>query len=236
MRPAKSKATAIRIAGVMFSVTVKARFAVRDSSKPVKSIKETPLRRKADVERFNFLVKITFLVVLAVEGWWLLNVVGAIVLFALGATLMLADAKLGTGLVSLMGAACTFIAILVLIPVEAPPENWEFVTTVRNVMLACSIVATGFFLFVSYKAYEAKRLRKRLDTSNLIGMKGVVKADLDPRGVVNVGGELWSAVAERGEYIAVGEEVEVVGYEGITLIVRRLGGEDEPVKWYPTEA
>ncbi len=171
-----------------------------------------------------------------VDGW-VLNVIGSLVLFALGVVLMLADVKLGTGLVSLMGTACTFMAVIVLIPVEAPPENQEFVVIIRNVMMACGVVAAGFFTFVSYKAYEAKRLRKKVDISSVVGEKGVAKTDINPRGVVNVGGELWSAIAEGKEYIAKGEEVEVVGYEGITLMVRKIeedkGG--KVFKWRPAQ-
>lgn len=170
---------------------------------------------------------------MAIEGW-LLSFIGSLALFALGVILMLADAKLGTGIVSLMGTACTFIAVIVLIPVQAPPENIAFVTTARNVMLACGIVATGFFLFVSYKAYEAKGLREKVGMSSVVGERGVAKTELKPQGVVNVGGELWSAKTEGGEYVAKGEEVEVVGYEGVTLIVRPVSGGEAPSKWHAT--
>ncbi|MBS7288705.1 MAG: hypothetical protein KIH01_08205 [Candidatus Freyarchaeota archaeon] len=168
---------------------------------------------------------------LAVEGW-ILSFAVSLALFALGAVLMLADAELETGIVSLAGAACTFMAVIVLIPVQAPPENLAFVTTVRNVMLACGVVTTGFFLFVSYKAYEAKRLREKVGMSSLVGERGVAKTELKPRGVVNVKGELWSAITEGDHYVAKGEEVEVVGYDGVMLIVRPTSrGGEAPSKW-----
>ncbi|MBS7248269.1 MAG: NfeD family protein [Candidatus Jordarchaeales archaeon] len=170
-----------------------------------------------------------------IEGW-LINVIGALALFALGVVLMLADVKLGTGLVSLMGTACTFMAVVILAPLQAPPEKQEFVLMIRNVIMACGIVAAGFFAFVSYKAYEAKKLKKKVDISTLVGERGVAKTDINPRGVVNVGGELWSAIIEGEDYIAKGEEVEVAGYDGITLIVRpsrRGEGEKATFKWRP---
>ncbi|MEM1659039.1 MAG: NfeD family protein [Candidatus Jordarchaeales archaeon] len=170
--------------------------------------------------------------VLAVE-WWLLNIIGSLILLALGVILMLADAELGTGLVSLIGAVCAFMAVVILIPTQTPPQNQDFVILVRNVMLACSIVATGFFLFVSYKAYEAKRLRDKVGIDSIVGERGVAKTELKPKGVVNVKGELWSAVTESGEQVAEGEEVEVVGYEGITLIVRPVGRRTA-LKWKPS--
>lgn len=161
-----------------------------------------------------------------------INIIGALILLALGIIMMLADAELGTGIISIMGTVCTFLAALVLIPTQAPPQNQEFVMLVRNVILACSIVTAGFFLFVSYKAYEAKLLRDRVGINSIVGEKGVAKTELKPKGVVNVRGELWSAVAEGGEHVAEGEEVEVVGYEGITLIVRPVGKRGA-VKWGP---
>jgi membrane-bound serine protease (ClpP class) len=42
-----------------------------------------------------------------------------------------------------------------------------------------------------------------------------------PDGHVAVRGELWEARSEDGEPLEPGEEVEVVGLEGLALVVRR---------------
>jgi membrane-bound serine protease (ClpP class) len=53
----------------------------------------------------------------------------------------------------------------------------------------------------------------------LIGEVGEVKGRLSPSGKIFVHGEYWNARADAE--INVGERVEVVGYEGMSLKVRR---------------
>lgn len=57
-------------------------------------------------------------------------------------------------------------------------------------------------------------------TATLIGMTAKVRRPLEPTGMVFVDGALWQARADGGQ-IGVGEEVEVVGIEGLCLHVRR---------------
>ena len=52
----------------------------------------------------------------------------------------------------------------------------------------------------------------------LVGEIGVVRTPLAPEGQVLVHGELWKAIAQNGP-AAVGEKVEVVGVDGLTLTV-----------------
>jgi membrane-bound serine protease (ClpP class) len=56
--------------------------------------------------------------------------------------------------------------------------------------------------------------------AGLVGEIGQVRAPLSPSGKVFVHGEIWNADAE--EEIPVGEKVEVVGFDGMRLKVRRL--------------
>jgi membrane-bound ClpP family serine protease len=47
--------------------------------------------------------------------------------------------------------------------------------------------------------------------------------ELAPQGMVQAGGELWSAMAATPpEHIAVGEKVEILGVKGLKLTVRKL--------------
>jgi membrane-bound serine protease (ClpP class) len=55
-----------------------------------------------------------------------------------------------------------------------------------------------------------------------VGKQGVVRMALDPRGKVAVHGELWDAVSEVT--LGLGDEVEVIGVEGMMLHVRRRHG------------
>ncbi len=56
----------------------------------------------------------------------------------------------------------------------------------------------------------------------MIGSRGKVARPLAPEGMVRIKGELWGATSEEGE-IDIGEEVIVVGEDGLKLVVRKGG-------------
>jgi len=56
---------------------------------------------------------------------------------------------------------------------------------------------------------------------SLNGLRGEVRKALQPEGVIRIRGALWKArVENESEVIPVGTQVEIVGREGIRLIVR----------------
>jgi membrane-bound ClpP family serine protease len=54
----------------------------------------------------------------------------------------------------------------------------------------------------------------------MIGSKGKVASSIAPEGLVRIKGELWGATSAAGN-IDVGEQVEVVGEDGLKLVVRK---------------
>ena len=58
--------------------------------------------------------------------------------------------------------------------------------------------------------------------AEMIDNIGKVVNPLDPEGLVKIKDELWQAKAEDKSLIDAGEEVVVVGQEGLKLIVRRV--------------
>jgi membrane-bound ClpP family serine protease len=54
----------------------------------------------------------------------------------------------------------------------------------------------------------------------MIGLEGRVIKTLTPVGTVTVGGEYWRAKSVNGN-VGVGESVEIVGVDGLTLKVKR---------------
>ncbi len=56
----------------------------------------------------------------------------------------------------------------------------------------------------------------------MIGLQGTVIVPLTPVGAVMVNGERWKAKSVDGDNIEVGEDVEIVRVEGLTLRVVRL--------------
>lgn len=85
-------------------------------------------------------------------------------------------------------------------------------------LLFAAVVVLIILVFLLYKVYRASLLRVRTGREALIGAKGVAVGDLKPKGQVRVLSEFWQAVAKEGE-IADGEEVEVVGMDGLLLVV-----------------
>jgi membrane protein implicated in regulation of membrane protease activity len=62
-------------------------------------------------------------------------------------------------------------------------------------------------------------------SDQLVGLPGVAREDLNPRGYVHVRGELWRAELEPGDpSISAGSPIRVVAARGMTLVV--APGED----------
>ena len=79
----------------------------------------------------------------------------------------------------------------------------------------------GGIIFITYKLVIPALHKKRITGSDgMIGLEGTVIEPLTPVGAVRVEGENWKAKSV-GENIAVGEEVEILGLEGLTLKVSR---------------
>ncbi|MGA2110815.1 MAG: NfeD family protein [Anaerolineales bacterium] len=87
-----------------------------------------------------------------------------------------------------------------------------------------SAVSLGFFWFVVQRTMLAHRKRPDLDLGRLIGQLGFTVTDVDGHGSVQVASEQWSARAEA--HLPAGTRVEVVGREGLTLLVRAAGGDE----------
>ncbi len=79
----------------------------------------------------------------------------------------------------------------------------------------------GALVFITHKAIIPTFHRKKVaGAEGLIGLEGEVIEPLTPKGMVKVKGEYWKAKSVGGN-IAVGEEVEILGLDGLTLKVKR---------------
>ena len=95
-----------------------------------------------------------------------------------------------------------------------------------EIPLPIAIVAAlllGIIVFITHKAIIPTFHKKKVTgAEGLIGLEGEVIEPLTPKGLVRVKGEYWKAKSV-GENIAVGEEVEILRLEGLTLKVKRKG-------------
>jgi membrane-bound ClpP family serine protease len=81
-------------------------------------------------------------------------------------------------------------------------------------------VLLGAIVFVIHKAVIPTFHKKQVTgVEGLIGLEGEVIESLTPVGVVRACGEYWKAKSVSGN-IAVGENVEILALNGLTLTVR----------------
>ena len=80
----------------------------------------------------------------------------------------------------------------------------------------------AIMLGLSYLVFRTQQAKPTMGMASLIGKIGEVRAELTPAGKIFVHGEYWNARAETP--IEVDAKVEVIGYEGMTLKVRRAAG------------
>jgi membrane-bound serine protease (ClpP class) len=165
--------------------------------------------------------------VLALLGFSALGVnwIG-VALVVLAAGLFVAGAHTpGFGLFAL-GGILAFVAgsLLLFIPLvgPAPATSGRYVSPW---LIALGTLALSSYVLIVVRAVlRTRHLPIRSGSEALLGQEGVATSDLTLRGTVRVGGEDWSAIAEVGP-IGVGETVEVLAVEGITLRVHR------PYEW-----
>ena len=82
-------------------------------------------------------------------------------------------------------------------------------------------ILAGTLIFVIHKAVIPDFRRKPVTgREGMIGTQGRVVKTLSPIGTIIVGGEYWRAKSVNGS-IEVGENVEIVGLDGLTLKVKR---------------
>jgi len=72
---------------------------------------------------------------------------------------------------------------------------------------------------IFYAGVKAQFKRVKTGKEALIGARGLATSDLKPKGEVRVMGEFWEATA-KDTTITVGQAVEVVGMEGMFLVVK----------------
>ena len=144
-------------------------------------------------------------------------------LIAFGLLLFLAEVKVASHGVLTVGGVASFVTgALMLMDTSLAPAlqvSWQ-------VVVVMAILLMLFFLFVIGAAVRAHMRKVETGEQGMIQEKGRALTALNPRGSVMVEGERWWARAAEGE-IAEGEEVEVVGQEGLLLIVRRRIPESE---------
>ena len=150
---------------------------------------------------------------------------GGLGLLALAMILFVADVKAPThGVLTVGGVICFVLGSLMLFTPFSPaaPELPE-VRVSPYAIAGVTALLVAFFAVAVQAGIRAQRRPAAFGSSTLLGAVGTAHSELKPggpRGSVQMGGELWTAVSD-GEAIAPGDRVEVVGAEGLRLRVRK---------------
>jgi membrane-bound serine protease (ClpP class) len=151
--------------------------------------------------------------VLPVNWFGIIFLVTAFVLFIL-------DIKAPThGALTVAGVGSLIVGALVLFNSPNVPSFQR--VSVPLVIFSSIFTGLVFFTILLF-ALRAQRTPVRMGQESLVGKIGIVSSELNPRGIVQLAGERWTAEAQNETLpVAVGERIEVVRVEGLRLWVQR---------------
>jgi membrane-bound serine protease (ClpP class) len=151
--------------------------------------------------------------VLPVNWFGVVFLITAFVLFIL-------DIKAPThGALTAAGVLSLIVGSLVMFNT---PEIPSFQRVPVPLIIGTSMASGALFFAVVMFAVRAQHTPVRMGAESMVGRLGVARSDLQPKGLVQVGGERWSAELAPGEApLEKGARVEVVMVQGLKLIVRK---------------
>lgn len=148
---------------------------------------------------------------------------GGLLLLILAAVLFFLDLKAPTHGVLTGGAIAAMLlgSFLLFPPWRLPslPGAPRLRVSPWLILLMTGAFAAFFALALSL-GLRAQRRKVVMGVESMSGREGVALTDLNPGGQVRVAGEEWSATAVSGDVLR-GQEVLVVGVEGLRLLVRQ---------------
>lgn len=147
----------------------------------------------------------------------------AILLILLAVVLIIIELYTPTFGIYAIGGIIAFIlgALLLFTPFSPTTPAMPSVSVSWWLIAALAMLLGLLSLFITRSTIKAQRSKARSGMAALIGEIGVVTSDLNPIGTILLKSELWKAEIREGETIRTGEQVEVIGYEGAVLHVRR---------------
>ena len=84
-------------------------------------------------------------------------------------------------------------------------------------------VLIAFLIFGLYASIKLRLTKPTTGSEDLIGEIAKVDAEISPEGTIKIMGEIWNVrMDDENTSVKKGDKVEVVGKEGLTLIVKRV--------------
>jgi membrane-bound serine protease (ClpP class) len=133
----------------------------------------------------------------------------------------------GVGFFAVSGTAAFILGSLMLFTPFTTPSPVFPTMRVNPWLIAGTTIGFASFFLIALRAVMRTRYTPvTTGIEALIGQRGSVLSPLAPEGTVRVASEVWSARTD-GELVAVGETVQIVKVEGVTLRVVRANGKPE---------
>ncbi|MEK7229959.1 MAG: nodulation protein NfeD [Candidatus Binatota bacterium] len=144
-----------------------------------------------------------------------------LLLILLGIALLIGEAFLPSfGVLGIGGAIALGLGSLLLFDTGNSDLGVD-----RSIIFTAVVTLSAFILLVGYLVFKSQKKKPTMGLEGLLGEIGEVKVKLNPSGKIFVHGEYWNA--EGNEEIAVGAKVRVVGFEGMSLKVKKLSERHE---------
>jgi membrane-bound serine protease (ClpP class) len=122
------------------------------------------------------------------------------------------------GLAFIIGILATIAAFLFLAAISGT-TYYGLAISVELTLGVTLIIVALIVAVIFYFGVKAQFGRVKTGKEALVGAKGIATSDLKPKGEVRVMGEFWEATSKEVE-ITTGQAVEVVGMDGIFLVVK----------------
>ena len=141
-----------------------------------------------------------------------------LILILLGIALLIGEAFMPSfGILGIGGVISLALGSFLLF--DTPNSD---LTIDRSIIFTAVATMATLVLAISYLVFRSQKAKPTLGMEGLIGEIGEVRARLSPSGKVFVHGEYWNAQTQADGQIDVGERVQIVGYDGMNLTVKRL--------------
>ncbi len=141
-----------------------------------------------------------------------------LILILLGIALLIGEAFMPSfGILGIGGVISLALGSFLLF--DTPNSD---LTIDRTIIYTAVATMASLVLAIGYLVFRSQKAKPTLGMDGLIGEIGEVRAKLSPSGKVFVHGEYWNAQTQTDGQIDVGDKVQIVGYDGMSLKVKRL--------------
>lgn len=141
-----------------------------------------------------------------------------LILILLGIALLIGEAFMPSfGVLGIGGVISLALGSFLLF--DTPNSD---LTIDRTIIYTAVATMASLVLAIGYLVFRSQKAKPTLGMDGLIGEIGEVRAKLSPSGKVFVHGEYWNAQTQTDGQIDVGDKVQIVGYDGMNLKVKRL--------------